>query len=173
MRTAILLQLVLAITGCTSIPQGIQPIQNFQLDRYLGKWYEIARLDHSFERGLDNVSANYSLRQDGGIDVLNKGFNKNSGVWKEAKGRGYFLGEKNVGSLKVTFFWPFYGGYHVIVLADDYSYAMVCGPNRSYLWILARDRKLAAETTATLVNTAKQLGFAVEQLIFVEHDRSE
>lgn len=172
--TIMIIPISFVLAGCASIPSGIQAVQDFNVSRYQGKWYEIARLDHSFERGLSNVSAAYTLRNDGGIDVLNRGFDKHSGSWKEAKGRAYFVKENTVARLKVSFFWPFYGGYNVISLDhDSYSYALVCGPNRSYLWILAREKTLSRLLIDKLVKTAENLGFSVEKLIFVEHDRSD
>ncbi len=96
-----------ALLGCTGIPDGVTPVQGFQLDRYLGTWYEIARLDHSFETGLSDVTANYQLRADDGVDVLNKGYDAEKGSWREAKGRAYFLGSPEIASLKVSFFGPF------------------------------------------------------------------
>jgi apolipoprotein D and lipocalin family protein len=175
MKSKIIIILLLFVpAGCGGIPSGIEAVQDFDVGRYQGKWYEIARLDHSFERGLSNVSATYTLRKDGGIDVLNRGYDKRSGKWKQVKGRAYFVKEKTVGRLKVTFFWPFYGGYNVISLDhEDYSYAMVCGPKRSYLWILAREKTLSKSIIDKLVKTAEDLGFEVEKLIFVEQDRSD
>lgn len=159
------------LTGCTSIPEGLQPVSGFEVDRYLGRWYEIARLDHSFERNLSNVTAEYSLRDGGGIDVLNKGYDKRKGEWREIKGVGRFIGEKNLGSLKVSFFGPFWGGYHVIALdEEDYRYSMVAGPSRSYLWILSRDKMLDPTIVAELVARAKQWDFDTEKLIYVEQD---
>lgn len=159
----------LLLGGCTSVPEGLKPVQGFEIERYLGTWYEIARLDHSFERGLSDVSATYSQRTDGGIDVLNRGFDVAAGQWKEASGRAYFLGAPDVASLKVTFFWPFYGGYHVIALDPDYRHVMIAGPSRDYLWILARDRQLPQPTLNALLAQAKAAGFATEQMIFVSH----
>lgn len=157
--------------GCTGLPEGVQSVKDFDLNRYLGTWYEIARLDHRFERGLSNVSATYALRDDGGVDVINKGYDKKAGKWKEATGRAYFIDQNTIGSLKVSFFGPFFGGYHVIALdKDHYSYAMVCGPKRSYLWILARSRKLDQTITDVLISVAKKLEFNTDRLIFVEHD---
>ncbi len=162
------------LAGCANMPSGIQVVQDFNVSRYQGNWYEIARLDHSFERGLNNISATYTLRSDGGIDVLNRGFDKKSNLWKQAKGRAYFIKENTVGSLKVSFFWPFYGGYNVIALdQENYSYALVCGPNRSYLWILARDKTLDRTIIDKLVKTAENLGFSVDKMVFVEHDLSD
>lgn len=146
------------------------PIENFEVDRYLGTWYEIARLDHRFERGLSQVSATYSKRSDGGLNVINRGLDSQTGKWKEAKGRAYFIGEPDIARLKVTFFWPFYGGYNVIELdRKNYNYALVCGPDLNYLWILARSRQLDETTVQRLVSKAEQLNFDTSKLIFVDH----
>jgi apolipoprotein D and lipocalin family protein len=108
------------LAGCTGIPDGIKPVSGFKIERYPGKWYEIVRLDHSFERGLSDVTANYRTRPDGGIDVLNRGYDTKNGAWREANGIAYFLGGPDIASLKVSFFGPFYGGYHVMALDPDY-----------------------------------------------------
>jgi apolipoprotein D and lipocalin family protein len=160
------------LASCTSIPEGLQPVIGFEVDRYLGKWYEIARLDHSFERNLSNVTAEYTLRDGGRIDVLNKGYDKRKGEWREIKGVARFISEENVGSLKVSFFGPFWGGYHVIALdKENYRYSMVAGPSRSYLWILSRDKMLDQKIVAELVASAKQWDFDTEKLIYVVHDK--
>lgn len=174
MKNLLLLFAVL-LGGCAvAPPSGVTPITGFELNRYLGKWYEIARLDHSFERGLSNVSATYSPRDDGGVKVLNRGYDDRAGVWKDAEGRAYFTGEPTVGSLKVSFFGPFYGGYHIVALdRADYSYAMISGPSRDYLWILARTRQLPPAVLNDLLRQAKALGFATDQLIMVEQDRGD
>ena len=154
-------------SACASVPKGVQPVNGFDLGRYLGVWHEIARLDHSFERGLTKVTAEYSMRDDGGVKVLNKGFDKEKNKWKEAEGRAYFIGDKSVGSLKVSFFRPFYGGYNIIELdKENYQYALVAGPSRSYLWILARDPALPSATIEKLVLKARELGFETDKLIF-------
>jgi apolipoprotein D and lipocalin family protein len=161
---------VLFLAGCTGVPDGVETIDDFELDRYLGTWYEIARLDHRFERGLNNVTANYSMRDDGGVRVLNRGYVVDDGEWDEAEGKAYFTGDPSVGQLKVSFFGPFYGGYNVIALdRDNYSYSMVAGPNREYLWILAREPQLDATVVDDLVALAASLNFPVDDLIFVEH----
>jgi len=158
--------LSLPLAGCTGIPEGVRPVTGFQLDRYLGTWYEIARLDHSFERGLTDVSATYSRRPDGGVDVLNRGYDAAKGQWKEARGCAYFLDSPEVGSLKVSFFGPFYGGYHVFALDPDYRWALVAGYDHDYLWILARERQLPAARLADLLARARKAGFATDTLIF-------
>jgi apolipoprotein D and lipocalin family protein len=170
--TALSVFILLALTGCTGIPDGITAVRGFELDRYLGTWYEIARLDHSFERGLNNVTANYSMRDDGGVRVLNRGYNPDKQQWKEAEGKAYFIRQPDVGRLKVSFFGPFYGGYNIIELDKvNYSYVLLCGPDRDYLWILARTPTLPQATVERLVERARQLGFQTDQLIYVQHQR--
>ena len=155
--------------GCASVPQGLEPVGDFQTDRYLGTWYESARLDHSFERGLSKVTAEYSKRDDGTIQVVNRGYDAHRDKWREARAVARFVGPADVASLKVTFFWPFSGAYHVIVLdREGYSYAMVTSSSRSYLWILARQKRLDAAVQNDLLAKAKGLGFRTEDLIFVE-----
>ena len=157
--------------GCTGIPDGLQAVTEFELDRYLGSWYEIARLDHSFERGLSAVTAEYSLRDDGGVRVVNRGYNEKSGEWDEAIGKAYFVGASDVGQLKVSFFGPFYGGYNIIELdKSGYQYALVAGPDRDYLWILSRTSQMQPDVLQSLVNKASELGFATDELIYVKHD---
>lgn len=157
------------IVGCTGIPDGLQPVSGFQLERYFGTWYEIARLDHSFERGLSDVSAVYAPRPDGGVSVLNRGFNPEKNEWKEALGKAEFIDDTQTGSLKVSFFGPFYGGYHIIALDSDYRWSLVAGPSRDYLWILARDRQLSDTQKTALLKTAAGFGFETDKLIWVSH----
>ena len=159
-------------SGCAGAPDGVEVVTDFELNRYLGTWYEIARLDHRFERGLSRVTANYSMRDDGGVSVVNRGYQISSEEWEEATGKAYFVGAPDIGQLKVSFFGPFYGGYNIMELdKDDYQYALVAGPDRSYLWILARSPKLDKETLDALVNIAKNANFPTEELIYV--DQSE
>lgn len=162
---------LLLLAGCGGIPDGVEPVQGFELDRYLGTWYEIARLDHSFERGLTSVTATYSMRADGGVHVVNRGFDNATNSWDEAVGKAYFVNGPGEGRLKVSFFGPFYGGYNVIELDTAcYAYSMVAGPNRSYLWILARSPGLDPGVLRQLVGKAGELGFPVDELIYVSHD---
>lgn len=165
-----LIILTLALSGCVEVPSGITPVGNFEINRYLGKWYEIARLDHSFERGLTRVTANYTLQEDGGVKVLNRGYSKKEGEWKEAEGKAYFVQSTDRGFLKVSFFGPFYGAYIVFELDhENYQYALVCGPDKSYLWLLARTKELDRDLTLKLIAKADELGFDTSNLIFVEH----
>jgi len=159
------------LTGCTGIPEGLKPITDFDSDRYLGKWYEIARLDHPFERGLSHVTATYSKGADGAIVVDNKGFDSKTGTWKEVKGKARFIESSRIGSLKVSFFGPFYGGYHIIALdKENYAYSMVAGPSRSYLWILSRTPSMDETVYASLLKLAEEWGFDTSALIRVSHN---
>lgn len=165
-----LIALLLLLSACTGIPDGMTPVTGFELHRYLGTWYEIARLDHSFERGLQDVRAEYSLREDGGVKVINSGYDAAEGRRREAEGKAYFVDQPDVGRLKVSFFGPFYGAYNIIALdKTGYRYVMIAGPNRDYLWILARTPTLDEPTMQQLLSEAKALGFATEKLIFDHH----
>ena len=160
--------LLLVLVGCTGMPEGIKPVDNFNLDRYLGKWYEIARLDHSFERGLSQVTANYSLRDDGGIKVINSGFSEENQEWQTAEGKAYFVDDPKTGHLKVSFFGPFYGSYIIFKLDQTaYQYAYITSYNKEYLWLLARTPVVGNEVIEDFVQTAKANGFDTEKLIFV------
>jgi apolipoprotein D and lipocalin family protein len=163
--------LPLLLTACLGMPDGVKPVNNFELEKYLGTWYEIARLDHSFERGLDNVTAQYSKRDDGGVRVINRGYSAKKGEWKEAEGKAFFVGDQDQGYLKVSFFGPFYGSYVVFELEQEgYQYAFISGPDRSYLWLLARTPEISDETMRLFEQRARSLGFKLEDLIRVSHD---
>ncbi|MGL5336682.1 MAG: lipocalin family protein [Enterovibrio sp.] len=168
----------LVLSACTGVPKGVEPVDNFQLNRYLGTWYEIARLDHSFERGLSDISANYQLDSDGNVAVINKGYNVAQKKWQEAVGKAKFVGDPTFAHLKVSFFGPFYGSYVVFGLdqSDDnfhYQYAFVAGPNHEYLWLLARNPRVSQALIDDFRAIAKQHGFNTEGLIFVKHGVSE
>jgi apolipoprotein D and lipocalin family protein len=161
--------LVATLAGCTGIPSGLRAVEGFEPARYLGTWYEVARLDHSFERGLAGVTAEYSRAADGSLEVVNRGWDVEDGEWDEVRGRATFQGPEDVASLSVVFFWPFYGGYHVLALDPDYRWALVCGPDRGYLWLLAREPTLPAPVRDDLVRRAREWGFAADELIWVQH----
>ena len=167
MKKLVSLLCALFVSGCASIPEGVEAVGGFDLGRYLGVWHEIARLDHSFERGLVNVTAEYSMRPDGGVRVLNKGYDPVKKKWKTAEGKAYFTGDPAVGRLKVSFFGPFYGGYNIVELDKaGYSYSLVAGPNRSYLWILARSPEPPAADLERLKARAAALGFDTGKLVY-------
>ena len=159
--------LVFSLTGCVGVPDGIDPIQGFEAKRYLGTWYEIARLDHSFERGLQQVTANYSMRQDGGIRVINRGLKTASQQWKEAEAKAYFVEDRSTGHLKVSFFGPFYAPYIIFHLGADYEYALVTSTSKSYFWLLSRSKTIDDKLKIDLIEMIDKLGFETESLIFV------
>lgn len=160
----------LFLAGCLGKPESVTPVKEFELEKYLGKWYEIARLDHSFERGMDQVTAEYSLRDDGGVRVTNRGFLVEKDKWKESEGKAFFVNEADEGYLKVSFFGPFYGSYIIFELdKDSYQYAFISGPDTSYLWFLSRTPTVDQELMSRFVETAKELGFDTNKLIYVNH----
>lgn len=167
---ALILTILLLLAACTGVPAGIEPVRGFDSQRYLGTWYEIARLDHGFERGLQAVTAHYSQRPDGGINVINRGFDTDTNRWREAEGKAYFVGQPDIGHLKVSFFGPFYGSYIVFKLDENYQYALVTSTTKDYAWILARTPKLPTPLQQQLVKHMADLGFAVDQLIFVDQE---
>lgn len=156
--------------GCVGIPKGISPVKNFEAQRYLGEWYEIARLEHSFEKGLCGITANYSLRDDGGIRVLNRGYDPQKREWRKAEGKAYFMKSPEIGYLKVSFFGPFYGSYVIFSLDEvGYQYSFVTGADKSYLWLLARTPHVEKEILDEFIKNADMLGFDTDKLIYVEH----
>jgi len=163
--------LLTLFSGCTSIPKGASAVTGLDKSRYLGKWYEIARFDFTFERNLNNTTAEYSVRDDGFISVLNKGYNYRKNRWEEARGKARFTGSDTVGQLVVSFFGPFYSPYNIISLDGDYQYALIAGKNTSYLWILSRETTIPDDIKAKYLAAAKSLGCDTEKLIWVEHDR--
>ena len=163
--------LLFLMTGCTGVPKGIEPVTGFDQQRYLGTWYEIARLDHSFEEGLSQVTAEYTLNDDGSIKVINRGYNAEAGEWKEAEGRAVFVGDSDVGHLKVSFFGPFYASYVVFELDDQYTTAYITGYDRDYLWLMSRTPEVSDEVLDAFKERAEAEGFELGELIVVEQSR--
>jgi apolipoprotein D and lipocalin family protein len=173
MRKYLFVFMAMFLSGCLGTPEGVRPVAQFDLDRYLGRWYEIARLDHSFERGLEQITAEYSLREDGGVKVVNRGYSVKDGKWKQAVGRAYFVKDPQQGYLKVSFFGPFYGSYVVFDLdKQNYQYAFVSGPDTSYLWFLSRTPVVSKQLMERFVRRAKALGFDTSKLIYVNQTPS-
>lgn len=168
-RSALLALSGLFLTGCLGMPETVAPVDGFELDRYLGRWYEIARLDHSFERGLEQVTAEYSLRDDSGVTVINRGYSPADQEWDEARGKAYFVEDQDTAYLKVSFFGPFYGSYVIFELDNDnYQYAFVSGPDTSYLWLLSRTPQVPQTLIDDFVQAARERGFETDDLIFVK-----
>jgi apolipoprotein D and lipocalin family protein len=172
-KPAWILMVAVLLSGCVGVPKDVKPVRGFELDRYLGRWYEIARLDHSFERDLSHVTAEYSIRKDGGVRVLNRGYSDSKHKWKSAEGKAFFVKEPDQGYLKVSFFGPFYGSYVIFELDQkDYQYAVISGPNKSYLWILARKPEIEPDLKNKLISHAAALGFDTKKLIFPDQKAS-
>ena len=168
-RIIILFSLVITFFACVKTPQNSSTIQNFKLNNYLGTWYEVARLDHKFERGLNNVSANYSLKSNGTVKVINKG-TKNNGKWSTAEGKAKFKFSNTVGALKVSFFGPFYGGYNIVKIDSSYQTALVVGDDLSYCWLLSRTNKINPKKMKDYLLHADSIGVDTNQFIFVKHE---
>jgi apolipoprotein D and lipocalin family protein len=167
-----LFALLLSLSGCLEVPENIKPVEGVDLNRYLGKWYEIVRLDHSFESGVSQVTATYSIRpEDGGIKVVNQGFVDASKKWKVATGRAYPVGSPTTGHLRVSFFGPFFGSYVIVDLdQENYQYTMITGSDRSYFWILSRTPQMDPEVVKRLVAKAEALGFETKRFLYVNQD---
>jgi len=163
--------LMALLSGCTGVPDGIEPVENLSVERYLGTWYEIARLDHSFERGLSRVTADYEQKRDGSIVVTNRGYDTEEGAWSEAEGHAVFVDDPTVGHLKVSFFGPFYSSYVIFELDQSgYDYAYITGYNRDYLWFLSRTPEVSDEALSAFKERAEAEGFDLSELILVEQE---
>ena len=158
-----------ALPGCAvSVPQGVQPVSGFDASKYMGTWYELARIDHRFEKGLTQVTASYSLNADGSVTVVNRGYDPAKQQWREAQGKARFLGQADEAALKVSFFGPFYGGYNVVSLDEQYQTALVIGSSTVYMWILSRSKTIPATQRQALLQKAQALGVDLDQVIRVE-----
>lgn len=162
---------IVILNSCASIPKKAKPITNFEINRYLGTWYEIARFDFRFERDLDNTTAQYSLEENGKVNVLNSGYNYKTKEWVSAKGIAKFRVDKNVAALKVSFFGPFYAGYNVLAIDNNYQYALIAGKNLDYLWILSRERSIPDDVKRSYLKIAKEVGYDTSRLIWVKQDK--
>ena len=160
--------IALSLSSCVSIPKGAKAVKPFDKNRYLGKWYEIARMDFKFEKNLQQVTANYTLLEDQSIRVDNKGFNTQKGEWKESVGKAKPVGDVTEGRLKVSFFGPFYAGYNVIAIDDEYKYALIAGNNLNYLWLLSREKAMPDYMIQRYLSHAKALGYRVEKLVWTK-----
>ncbi len=170
-RSILLVISLMLFNSCTYIPENVQPIDNFEANRYLGTWYEIARTENHFEKDMDNISAHYSLKNNGDINVFNTGFNIEKNEWKSVNGTAKFRDSKTTAALKVSFFGPFYSGYNVIALDADYKYALIAGKDLEYLWVLSREKTIPDEILQAYLNKAQEIGYDTTQLIWVNHDK--
>ncbi len=165
-----LLSFLIGLISCSpSIPEGATAVSPFDVEKYLGKWYEIARIDFKYEEDLNNTTAEYSLRDDGSIKVLNRGYNTKSQKWEDAKGKAKFVDSANIARLKVSFFGPFYSGYNVIALDEEYRYALVAGESLDYLWILSRETSIPQDVKEEYLKIAERVGYDTDRLLWIEH----
>ncbi len=164
---------VLFLWSCNTqqLPTGATAVTNFEQEKYLGKWYEIARLDFTFEKDMDNTMAEYALNKDKSIKVINSGYNYKKEKWSQVEGKAKFVGEPSLAELKVSFFGPFYAPYNVIALEGDYKYALVVGKNTDYLWILSREKTIPNDVKERFLALAKDLGYHIDDLVWPTHDR--
>jgi len=165
---ASLLSLVITLNACAGVPDGISPVSNFDINSYLGTWYEIARLDNRFEEGMSQVTANYSLNSDGSIRVTNRGFINEYQSWDEAIGKAVFADSDDLGHLKVSFFGPFYASYVVFNLSPDYKHSYVTSNDRDYLWFLSRSPEVDEASKTEFINQARDLGFSYQDILWID-----
>lgn len=158
------------LTGCKDVrvPEGVKVVENFDINKYMGQWYEIARFDFKQEKDLSQVTATYSLNEDGSVNVLNRGFHDIDKEWKEAKGKAKFLDETDKGALKVSFFGPFYSGYNVVMLDPDYQTALIFGESTEYIWFLSREKTISDQTKELFMAKAKEAGYDLNRLVWTK-----
>ncbi|MBE8714431.1 lipocalin family protein [Sphingobacterium hungaricum] len=158
------------LSGCKNVqvPDGVTVVDNFDINKYMGQWYEIARFDFKQEKDLSQVTANYSLNEDGSVKVLNRGFHDIDKEWKEANGKAKFLDETDKGALKVSFFGPFYSGYNVVMLDPDYQHALIFGESTEYIWFLSREKTLPDQTKELFLAKAKEAGYDLNRLVWTK-----
>jgi apolipoprotein D and lipocalin family protein len=166
-----IIELSIILFGCSTMPKGAVTVNNLDKGKYLGKWFEIARFDFTFERNLNNTTAEYTLLENGFIGVTNRGYNYKKKKWEEAEGKARFRGADTVGELKVSFFGPFYGSYNIIAIDDDYQYALIAGSSTKYLWLLSREKTIPDKIKDEYLCIAESLGYDTDKLIWVEHNK--
>lgn len=159
----------LFLVSCQSDPTPVvPPVDKFNPQQYLGKWYEILRMPHGFEENLIAVTAEYRLNADNSLEVTNRGWHINDKEWQTAIGRAEPIDGMKA-AYQVTFFWPFYGGYYVSWLDDDYQLAIVTSDSKEYFWLLARSPEVEQSDIDYALAKAKQWGFNIERMIQVDH----
>lgn len=162
---------LLILNGChVKRPRNLEVVQDFDIEKYAGKWYEIARFDFKHEKHLSHVTANYSLNADGSVKVENKGYNYVKKEWETATGVAKFNGDKSEGALKVSFFRPFYSGYNVVLMDPDYENALVFGENKRYIWFLSRNKAMPQATKQKFMDKAREYGYDMKKLVWTKQD---
>lgn len=175
-QSGFLLKMVIIMStlfSCTTIPKGAVAVKSFDKQKYLGKWYEIARIDFKFERNLNNTTAEYSLNKNGSIRVENRGYNIKKEKWTKAVGKAKFVKEDDIAMLKASFFGPFYAGYNVIAIDPNYTYALVAGKNLKFLWILSRGTTIPDEIKTQYLKIAEEIGYNTSNLLWVKHNKNK
>lgn len=162
---------LLGVFSCRSIPKGANVVNDFDANKYMGNWYEIARIDFKYERNLNNTAAQYSLKDNGDIKVINSGYNYVNDEWKKREGNAKFREKQNKGALKVSFFGPFYSGYNIYAIDKEYKYVLVGGKNYDYLWILSREKTIPNAIKEQYLKIATDIGYDVNDLIWIAHDK--
>lgn len=179
-KKVLLVLAVIAVAGtagfiysCRSVkvPDGITVVNNFRLEPYMGTWYEIARFDFKHEKDLSNVTATYSLNDNGTVKVVNRGYNYVKDRWEQANGKATFVDKTNEGALKVSFFGPFYAGYNVVSMEPDYQNALIFGETKDYIWILSRNKTIPANVKEQFLKEAEKAGYDLERLVWTKHDK--
>lgn len=169
MNTLKKLLFIVVLSSCsTSIETNV--VKDFKANKYLGKWYEIARFDNRFEKGLDNVSATYTKIKQNKIRVINRGYNKEKKNWKEAKGIALLNKNPEIGKLRVSFFWPFFGDYNILYIDEEYEHAIVGSKSKDYLWLLSRHYTINEEQKDMLTTKIENLGYDINNLIYISQD---
>ncbi|TYB76928.1 lipocalin family protein [Bizionia myxarmorum] len=167
---ALIVIMIFGFYSCSTIPKGATAVKPFEKEKYLGKWYEMARMDFYFEKNLNNTTANYSLNSNGTIKVDNQGYNTKKEKWSQAIGKAKFVEDENIAKLKVSFFGPFYAGYNIIAIDADYKYALVAGSSLKYLWILSREKSIPEAIKKDYLQKAEEIGYTTSDLLWIEHD---
>ncbi len=157
----------------TGLPKGVIPITDFDAGRYLGQWYEIARFDYRFEKGLKNVTAHYLKSSDGTIKVINRGQDGYSGEWEESTGKAKFVSDEHTGRLKVSFFGPFYAAYTIMAIDDNYQYALIAGNDLEYLWLLSREPSMPEDIKADYLKRAAAVGYDINRLLWTKQNQAD
>lgn len=166
----ILLAVMFGFLSCATIPKKAVAVKPFDKEKYLGKWYEIARFDFKFEKNLENTTAEYSINENGSIKVDNNGYDTIKKKWKQAIGKAKFVENDNIAKLKVSFFGPFFSGYNVIAIDEEYNYALIAGKNLDYLWILSRETSIPENVKTNYLKIAKEIGYDTSRLLWISHD---
>lgn len=171
MRSILLILLVAGLAvSCSTTDFSLSTADNVDLTKYMGTWYEIARIDFTFEKNLKNTTADYRMNKDGTVMVLNTGFNEKKNRWQSSEGRARMRKDSKSSELEVSFFGPFYSDYNILEIMGDYEYALVAGKNNDYLWILSRTKTIPDDVKSAFLEKAKKLGFDTNRLIWVSQD---